>query len=236
MISPRLHSPYGDEVQEPRRLASNRHTAILVAILLAIAAAGLASSRRTGSAAHDSRLPTYAVLAAGQILLVRYVRAGLRKQGRSLVEEGGLDGVRAGSWATDVLVAILFVAVSRLFLLGFHRLVGQDDAQTGFLLPHNLVEKIAWVLLSVVAGACEELTFRTYLQRQFGAIAGSGAVGVMLQAAIFGVSHGYQGWKPMVTITLFGILFGLLAWWRGNVRSAMIAHTAVDVFGGLFPS
>ncbi len=40
----------------------------------------------------------------------------------------------------------------------------------------------------------------------------------------------------MLTISLFGILFGLLAWWRGNVRAAILAHAAVDIFGGLFPS
>jgi membrane protease YdiL (CAAX protease family) len=40
----------------------------------------------------------------------------------------------------------------------------------------------------------------------------------------------------MLTISFFGLLFGLLAAWRGNVRSAILVHAAVDVFGGLFPS
>ncbi|MEP6768833.1 MAG: type II CAAX endopeptidase family protein [Acidobacteriota bacterium] len=223
-------------VEPSGRLASHRHTAVLLAILVAIAAGGLLSGGRVDSAAPANPLPTYAVLAAGQILLVRYVRAGLRRKDRSLASEAGLQNVAVRSWLVDAAVAAVFIAVSRLLILGFRQIVGPYDSHTSFLMPHTLLEKSAWVLLSVVAGVCEELTFRTYLQRQFGAIFRSPLPGVLAQAVIFGVTHGYQGWKPMLTISFFGILFGLLAWWRGNVRAAILAHTAVDIFGGLFPS
>ncbi len=220
----------------PGRLASNRHTAILLAILFAIAAGGLLSGGRADSAAPANRLPTYAILAAAQVLLVRYVRAGLRRQGRSLAEEAGLRRVSVRSWLFDAAVAAVFIAVSRLLILGFRQIVGPDDSHTSFLMPHSLLEKSAWVLLSIIAGVCEELTFRTYLQRQLGAFFRSPLLGVLTQGVIFGVTHGYQGWKPMLTISFFGVLFGLQAWWRGNVRAAILAHAAVDIFGGLFPN
>jgi membrane protease YdiL (CAAX protease family) len=227
----------GDRLTEPpARLASLRHTGVVLAILGTIAIGGLLSRGRADTAAPVNRLPTYAVLAAGQLALVLYVRAGIRRQGRSLPREAGVVEVPARAWLVDVLVAAAFVGASQLLVSGFRHLVGAYQAHTSFLMPHTPVEKVAWVLLSAVAGTCEELTFRTYLQRQLGAILRSPLGGVIAQALIFGASHGYQGWKPMLTISFFGLLFGLLAAWRGNVRSAILAHAAVDVFGGLFPS
>lgn len=222
--------------EPPARLASLPHTSVVLAILAVIAVGGLLSGGRAETAAPVNRLPTYAVLAAGQVALLLYVRAGLRRQGRSLAVEGGLLEVPARAWLVDILVAAAFIAASQLLLAGFRYLVGAYQAHTSFLMPRMPVERVAWVLLSAVAGICEELTFRTYLQRQLGAIIRSPVGGVIAQALIFGASHGYQGWKPMLTISFFGLLFGLLAAWRGNVRSAILAHAAVDVFGGLFPS
>ena len=223
-------------VEPPARLASLSHTVVVLAILAAIAVGGLLSGGRAETAAPVNRLPTYAVLAAGQLALFLYVRAGLRRQGRSLAREGGLVEVPARAWLVEVLVAAAFIPASQLLLAGFRHLVGAYQAHTSFLMPHTPVERVAWVLLSVLAGICEELTFRTYLQRQLGAILRSPVAGVIAQALIFGASHGYQGWKPMLTISFFGLLFGLLAAWRGNVRSAILAHAAVDVYGGLFAS
>ena len=61
-------------------------------------------------------------------------------------------------------------------------------------------------------------------------------MGNLGQAAIFGLSHGYQGAKPMLVIAVYGLLFGLLAQLRGSLRPGMIAHAWQDVFSGvLFP-
>ena len=56
-----------------------------------------------------------------------------------------------------------------------------------------------WVLLSISAGFCEEFVFRGYLQKQFFALTGSDAAAIAGQALIFGVAHGYQGVKGMIT-------------------------------------
>jgi membrane protease YdiL (CAAX protease family) len=37
----------------------------------------------------------------------------------------------------------------------------------------------------------------------------------------------------MVVISLYGILFGLLAFWRKSLRPGMIAHFVQDGVGGL---
>ncbi len=37
----------------------------------------------------------------------------------------------------------------------------------------------------------------------------------------------------MITITVYGALFGLLAWWRRSLRPGMIAHAWTDIFSGV---
>ena len=90
-----------------------------------------------------------------------------------------------------------------------------------------------WIAVSLTAGFCEEAVFRGYLQKQFHALTGSAAVAVLAQAVLFGLAHGYQGVKNVIVITVLGLLYGLLALGRGNLRPGMLAHAWADVYGGL---
>ena len=62
------------------------------------------------------------------------------------------------------------------------------------------------------------------MQKQFSAATRSLAAGVILQGAVFGLSHTYQGWKQVMVITALGILYGAFAAWRRNLRANIIAH------------
>ena len=73
--------------------------------------------------------------------------------------------------------------------------------------------------------------FRGYLQKQFQAMTGSDGGAVVFQAIVFGIGHLYEGVGPVARITLFGVLFGLLALWRKSLRPGMIAHARSDIFG-----
>jgi uncharacterized protein len=102
-----------------------------------------------------------------------------------------------------------------------------------FVLPHGLPESVLWVCVSVTAGACEEIVFRGYLQRQLSALTGSVTAGILLQSIAFGISHGYQGLAPMAITGSYGLVLGILAWWRGNIRAGALAHATTDIVGGL---
>ena len=54
----------------------------------------------------------------------------------------------------------------------------------------------------------------------------------MAQALVFGLAHGYQGWKAVIVISVLGALYGALAAWRGNLRAGMVAHAWSDIWGG----
>ena len=134
--------------------------------------------------------------------------------------------------ARDVAIGLLFWVVWREAGVLVKLALGQDNAKSiASLLPEGPVELLLWLALSVSAGVCEEVVYRGYLQRQFSLLGNSAAVGLLVQAILFGISHGYQGLKLVVTITVYGILYGLLAQWRRSLRPCMIAHAWSDAIG-----
>jgi len=107
-------------------------------------------------------------------------------------------------------------------------------AVIGRLAPANAWEVMGWILLSLLAGCCEEIVFRGYLQRQFVTLMRGGLVGaVLLSALCFGAAHAYQGARGMFLIGIYGVLFSLLALVRGSLRPGMIAHGWHDLMTGL---
>jgi membrane protease YdiL (CAAX protease family) len=40
--------------------------------------------------------------------------------------------------------------------------------------------------------------------------------------------------EACVKIAIFGMLYGLLALWRGSLRPGMIAHAGSDILSGIF--
>jgi membrane protease YdiL (CAAX protease family) len=162
-------------------------------------------------------------------LLVLYVRMGVHQRGVRLRDLVG------GRWATpkEVLRDLALGAglwVLWIGLMNPHVLGGGTNAAQG-LLPKGILESLAWLPLALSAGFCEELAFRGYLQKQFQAITGSAVWAVLIQAIVFGVGHLYEGAGQVGRITLFGVLFGLLAVWQKSLRPGMIAHAWSDIFG-----
>jgi uncharacterized protein len=208
-------------------VGSPRHTAILCGILIAIAALGLLSLGRPGAGLSGPAL--YLPLLAAEWGLFLYVRMGVRKRGGSIRD---LIGARA--LAADLLFGLLLLGLWLVAEYGFDRAFGAAiPAGVRPLLVQRAADIPLWIALALSAGFVEELVFRGYLQRQFGALLGSSRWGVIAQALFFGVTHGYQGALPILKITLFGLLFGAVAHWRRSLVPGMAAHAAVDVIGGL---
>jgi len=226
---------------EPRRpVASARHTSILIAIFLAMAAYGAYLQHAAGSRpelveSRGSALPLYLGLILMEWGLLRYVVVGLKKTGTTLRDLLGERWGSARDVARDAALALVFWAVWTGVESLVDRALGPDAAKgIGSLLPRGPAEAATWIALSVSAGICEEAIFRGYLQRQFEAWSGNVAVAVAAQAIVFGVSHGYQGLRNVLTITTVGLGFGALAAWRRSLRPGMLLHSWMDVFGGLF--
>lgn len=134
----------------------------------------------------------------------------------------------ARDFGLGLLFLLLSLVISTVFVSHGH---GSNDPAVRFLLPVTLAEKAVWILLSLSAGICEEAVMRGYLQRQFNAWSGNAAVGIILQALVFGACHAYQGFLRTIPITMLGLLLGVLAHWRKTVRPGMITHFLQDALG-----
>jgi CAAX protease family protein len=224
--------------QERRTLiAPLWHLGVLVLVTLALAAGGAAFQSGSTSSAEVVRqrnalVPLYLSLIAFEWLLFGYVWFGLRLGGRRIRE---LIGGRWTGWkdvARDLIIGLLFWVVWREAGVLVRLALGQNNAKSiASLLPEGPVELLLWLALSMSAGLCEEVVYRGYLQQQFSVLANNTAVGLVTQAILFGISHGYQGLRPVVTITVYGLLYGLLAQWRRSLRPGMIAHAWSDAVG-----
>ena len=172
-------------------------------------------------------------------LLTAFVYLGVRKRMK-------LRELIGGRWANaedvliDLVVASAFWLAAILVLAAGAKLLHLDEAgrfdsmrrQLGFLIPGTTLELLIWFLVSATAGISEEIIFRGYLQRQFAGITRSMLAGVLISAAIFGAAHGYEGSPRMILIGIYGLMFGLLAWWRKSLRPGMIAHAWHDAITG----
>jgi membrane protease YdiL (CAAX protease family) len=219
-------------------LASRRHTVVFLAILAAIAAWGAASQQRFGGSAAAltpaAKWAAYVSVVVLQLLLLRYVAVGIRKNGRSLRDLLGNVSTTPRRWVTDLLLASGFLGASLVLspLLGAALGIREDVARV--IGPSGLAQTAAWILVCLAAGAGEEISFRGYLQGQFARMTSSMPAAVLLQAAVFSVAHSYQGWRPALLAGAYGLGFGALAAARKSLRPGILAHTLVDVVGGVF--
>jgi len=222
---------------ERKLIAPLWHTIVLVLLMIAYAYYGQTSVGRIERLHLTSKVPLYLYMIALELVLVSYVWfLGVKPRG------GSIRGLIGGKWNTfgavmrDIGVAFLFWLVVIVMLAGLRFSLGNSQQTTSavsMLAPGSLSEAIVWVVLSVTAGVCEEFIFRGYLQKQFYAITGSNAAAVAIQAVVFGIAHSYQGVKAVVTITVYGGLFGILAVYRKSLRPGMIQHAMQDSFAGL---
>jgi membrane protease YdiL (CAAX protease family) len=218
-------------------IASRKHTRVLTAILLAFALAGyVALLRNTPSHAppRTSNGTLYLGLLAAEWGLFIYVRSGLKRHGTPVLGVISNRPLTAANLALDILLGLLLLAVFAGAEILVSKLLGNGNtALVRTLLVRETSLIPLWLMLAASAGFVEEFTFRGYFQRQFGAWFGSPWLGVIAQAILFGVTHGYQGGILIVKITLFGMIFGVAALLRRSLVPGMVAHAGLDIIGGL---
>jgi membrane protease YdiL (CAAX protease family) len=233
-------APPAEGRRKPEPVASWLHLAGFLLIGVAIAGLGLLAQRGHASgaangqlASHSQAIPIYLTAIFMDWVLFYYCWAGVHRRGGSLWL---LAGGRWTSWryvAVDLAIALPFWIVWEGAAYAVATLLGPSSAKSvASLLPQSLSEILLWIAACVTAGVCEEMAFRGYLQRQLHALGGSIAAAVAGQGVVFGVFHGYQGWKNVITISVLGVLFGLLAAWRKNLRANMIVHAWADLWEG----
>lgn len=216
-------------------VAPTLHTIVLLGILAAWAAWGNFAVHRMSLSGRPNRVPLYVTTMLWEWSVVAYIAWGTRRHGVPMRE------LVSGRWQTakdvlkDVAVSAGFwiLALIVLAATAFALHVSRAAPAVRMLHPQSRLEIVLWILISLTAGICEEITFRGYLQKQLSAWTGSIPAGLLLSAAVFGAGHIYQGSKSAVVIAVYGALFGILAETRKSLRPGMMAHAWHDGFSGL---
>ena len=210
------------------------HSAVVLLVMLGFSFV-VAHLDLPGIFVAHGRAPCYLVVILIEWATVAFIWWGLSRRGIRMPDLVG------GSWARPVyLLRDLGIGVAFIVIFGgavlqglAHLLKIVPPPVIRAAMPQTRSEMILWVLMSLTAGFCEEVIFRGYLQRQFSALTHSLVAGIVLQAIAFGLGHGYQGWKLMSLIAVYGACFGLLAGWRRSLRPGMLGHALQDTVGGL---
>ncbi|HWA94350.1 MAG TPA: type II CAAX endopeptidase family protein [Terracidiphilus sp.] len=235
------------------------HTAVLIAGILLLSLTGTKRLGITGGLA-PHRMFTYGMTIAMQLTMLGWVWLGLKLSKVPFRSLYGVSRRGAKAWFIDIGIALLFWWVS-LFVLGslnlgwltvdaavHHRPLPMhagkmsevDPAQRhqvrliSQLAPESGAEFAMWFVLCAVVGVVEETVFRGYLQSQFTAWGrGKAAYGVVFSALMFGAAHGYEGYRSMVLLAVFGVLFSMLVLLRRSLRSCIYAHAWHDFVTGI---
>jgi hypothetical protein len=183
----------------------------------------------------------YVVTMGSELVILGLAYLGMRFSRMKLRE------VIGGRWNTvedfllDVAVAFGFWILSYGVLIGLalamHMArpgaIDEGKKTIQLLAPHGGFELALWICMSVVAGFVEEIVFRGYFQRQFSTLLRNVWIGMLASAAVFGLSHAYEGQQRMLLIFVYGAMFGTLAILRKSLRPGMMAHAWHDSFEGV---
>jgi membrane protease YdiL (CAAX protease family) len=100
------------------------------------------------------------------------------------------------------------------------------------LMPHSLVEALAFSSLAITASLCEEFLYRGFVFAVLYLASGSLALAVVGSSLLFGLAHFYQGPRGLVTTFVLGLIFAASRLWAGNLIPAIAAHLVVDLMAG----
>jgi membrane protease YdiL (CAAX protease family) len=143
-------------------------------------------------------------------------------------------------WILSLLAAALIVLIEQSGLAVTFRFI--EFPAEEFLVEYAFVNAfptwIAWlvvIMISVVAGICEETGFRGYMQvpmeKRYSPFLAIGVVSV-----VFVLVHLHQAWSGPILVQIFLIsaFFGALAYYSGSLIPGIIAHVIMDVFNFSF--
>lgn len=230
---------------KPRRIAPIWHTVLLAVFLLTTSLAGANSQHDLAKRGGKELL--YGITMAMEWVMVGYIWLGTRRRiafrdlvgGRWDSVEAALIDIALGVATLLFIYMVVMLGLSlALGLVSMHpehnaRQIEEAKRTLGFMLPSTGIQVLMFLGLSATAGFCEEVIYRGYFQRQCTALTGTVAGGLIIQALLFGASHGYEGWKRMIIIGAEALVFGGVVLWRKSLRPCMVAHFSQDAIGGL---
>ncbi len=158
----------------------------------------------------------------------------------------GLTAQRLGlafpePWFTTAVAAALSLLLVASQLFGLRRMARLPASRRGFLhqmaekvMPHNLVEALAFTALASTVGLCEEFLYRGFVFAVIhDATPSSLPLAALGSSAMFAVAHLYQGRRGVVSTFAVGLLFAATRILTASLAPSILAHLLADLVAGL---
>jgi membrane protease YdiL (CAAX protease family) len=137
-------------------------------------------------------------------------------------------------WKWGLLGVLLYVVIYQSFAVFTIRIIEFPAEASGDLYGLNALPMWeAWIIIimaSMVAGICEEIGFRGYMQAPLEERYGP-AIGITIVSIVFLILHLHQAWAGPVLFQIFAlsVLLGILAYASGSLIPSIIGHTIMDI-------
>lgn len=138
-------------------------------------------------------------------------------------------------WILSLLAAAFIVLIEQSGLVVTFRL--NDFPAEQFSMEYSFIESIppwagwlAIIMISLVAGICEEVGFRGYMQvpleKKY-----SPVLAIAIVSVVFVLVHLHQAWSGPILVHIFvlSVLFGTIAYFSQSLIPGIIAHFVMDV-------
>jgi membrane protease YdiL (CAAX protease family) len=138
-------------------------------------------------------------------------------------------------WKWGILSALSFVAITQTgFVVTFRIIDFPAEIFTDEYYFDAMPIWLAWlyiIMSSLVAGICEEVGLRGYMQvpleKQYGPVAA-----IVIVSIVFLVIHLHQAWAIPILfhVMMISVLLGILAYASGSLLPSILGHTVMDIF------
>lgn len=135
------------------------------------------------------------------------------------------------TWAAVTTVGGVAVLVVARLLSGW---AGWRETElVRLVMPSDARERSGFVVVSLVAGIGEELTYRAFLLGVLIAAFGAPWTAAVVTSIAFGLLHAYQGALGMVRTATIGLLFAAVVLQTGSVWPVVVGHVIINLVAGL---
>ncbi|WP_178377049.1 type II CAAX endopeptidase family protein [Chryseolinea serpens] len=141
----------------------------------------------------------------------------------------------AHGWKWALVAGLLFVLiVQSCFVITFRIIPLPDSFSSQYEIVESLPASVAWLAIfmsSLVAGVCEEVGFRGYMQVPLEHRYGPG-VAIVVTSIVFSLVHLDRSWASTVFPIIFfaSVLLGILAYRAQSLIPGIVGHSLLDVF------
>lgn len=127
----------------------------------------------------------------------------------------------------------MYLATVAFMLPRWRKAVDQRSRVVYLFMPDNSAERAWWMVVSILAGVSEEITWRCVQIVLLTELIGNYWTAALVSAISFAFAHYLQGLRSVIIIVMFAMGFQALAWLGGSLYVAMVVHTAYDITAGL---